>query len=74
MNETVIDIINNIQMKDFLKNSENDIKCVECESTETININGEMICKNCGLVLSGPNMYVGNKKINLPLGLNLTIE
>ena len=49
-------------------------KCPECKSRKTIKINAELICKNCGLVLEGPNEYVDDTKITYPNGLNLFIN
>ena len=74
MNKTVLDLINDINIENIKKTVKNDEKCVECKSTETKVINGELICSKCGLVLSSPNQYVAGRKIDLPLGLNLSIE
>ncbi len=74
MEDCVLDLMNNIRIEDIFRDFSEDLKCPECNSTETVTVKGELICKECGLVLSGPCEYVGGKKINLPYGLNFSIE
>lgn len=72
----VISLMNKINPEDIV-NSTVDVetyKCPECKKYEKLRINGELICKNCGLVLAGPSYYVGIQRIDYPFGLNLFID
>lgn len=45
--------------------------CVECKSEHLNKFNNETVCKDCGLVISGNDSYVGLRKIKYPEGLKL---
>lgn len=46
-------------------------KCVECKHSLFEEINGETICKHCGLILDGPIEYVGLTRIDFPNGIKI---
>ena len=70
----LIKLINRVDIENLGEKKNNNRKCPECGSKENININSECVCAKCGLVLAGPNPYVGSEKIIYPYGLDLHVE
>lgn len=46
------------------------LTCPECNKSNFIKINSELICSNCKMVVNAPYPFVAGKKINV----NYTIE